>query len=395
MSSSNSRLTVLVLYGWESNPYAECAIRALLQKGVRVLLVTRATSQWKIEGENFKLYPLFPGHRKGRSPLRIIAREIVALGKVLRLALREQPTLVHYQSFRMIRLDWILIPLLKILGKKIVFTIHDTSSLEDSAVDSFIFRQSAGRAGRLLVHTAHSRNIVERDWRVPASRIRVIPHGGYDDYYNLSGSKAEARRALGFGEDDFVCLTFGTIRPYKGIDYLLPAIAQVRSWMPVFKAIIAGRAHDRMLSDRYRRMIDSLQVSDLVDFRERFIESRELENLFRACDLVVLPYVKIDQSGVLFLAYTFGRPVLATSVGGLPELIDVGKTGFVIPPSDTNRLAEALIAAAFDRARLETMGQCARAKMEREFTWDRQADITIDTYRELAQQDRQDDARCA
>ncbi len=383
MSASNSRLTVLVLYGWESNPYAECAVRALLRKNVRVLFVTRETSQWKIEGENFSLYPFFPGHRKRRSPLTIVARELLAIGRVLRLVIRQRPTLVHYQSFRMIKLDWILVPLLKILGKKIVFTIHDTSSLENSAVDSFIFKKSAGRADRLLVHTVHSQNVVDRDWRVPYSRIRVIPHGGYDDYYTLSGSKAEARRALGFGDGEFVFLTFGTIRPYKGIDYLLPAIAQVRSWMPEFRAVIAGRAHDQTLRERYQRMIESLQVSDVVDFRERFIETRELEDLFKACDLVVLPYVKIDQSGVLFLAYTFGRAVLATSVGGLSELIDIGKTGFVIPPSDSNRLADALIAAAFDRDRLERMGQCARAKMEREYTWDRQADITLATYREL------------
>ncbi len=383
MSASMSHLTVLVLYGWESNPYAECAIRALLRKNVRILFVTRETSQWKIEGENFRLYPFFPGHRKGRSSLRIAARELLALGRVLRLIIRQRPDLVHYQSFRMIRLDWILVPLLKYLGKKIVFTVHDTSSLENSAVDSFIFRQSAGRADRILVHTVHSQNVVERDWKVPYGRIRVIPHGGYDDYYNLSGSKAEARRALGFHDNEFVFLTFGTIRPYKGIDYLLPAIAQVRSWMPAFRAVIAGRAHDQTIRERYHRMIESLQVSDVVDFRERFVETRELEDLFRACDLVVLPYVKIDQSGVLFLAYTFGRPVLATSVGGLSELIDIGKTGFVIPPSDSNRLADALIATAFDRERLEKMGQCARAKMEREYTWDRQAEITVEVYREL------------
>ena len=383
MSASNSRLTVLVLYGWESNPYAECAIRALLRKNVRVLFVTRETSQWKIEGENFELYPFFPGHRQQRSSLRIITREILALGRVLGLVIRRKPTLIHYQSFRIIRLDWIMVPLLKILGKKIVFSIHDTSSLENSTVDSFVFRHSASKADRLLVHTVHSQNVVERDWHVPYDRIRVIPHGGYDDYYDVSRSKAESRRALGLKEDQFVFLTFGTIRPYKGIDYLLPAIAQVRSWMPAFRAIIAGRAHDRTLRERYLRMIESLQLTDVVDFRERFIETRELEDLFLASDLVVLPYVKIDQSGVLFLAYTFGRPVLATSVGGLSELIDTGQTGFIVPPADSNQLAEALIAAAFERGRLETMGQCARAKMERDYTWDRQAEITIETYREL------------
>jgi len=384
MSASNSRLTVLVLYGWESNPYAECAIRALLRKNVRVLFVTRETSHWKLEADNLELYPFFPGHRKRQFPLRIIAREIMALGKVLSLVIRQKPTLIHYQSFRMIRLDWIMVPILKILGKKIVFTIHDTSSLENSAVDSFLFRRSAGQADRLLVHTVHSQNVVERDWGVPYNRIQVIPHGGYDDYYDISRSKAESRRALGLKDDDFVFLTFGTIRPYKGIDYLLPAIAQVRSWMPSFRAIIAGRAHDRALGDRYLRMIESLQLADVVDFRERFIETRELEDLFLASDHVVLPYVKIDQSGVLFMAYTFGRPVLATSVGGLSELIDTGQTGFIVPPAESNQLAEALIAAAFERERLQTMGQCARAKMEREYTWDRQAEITVQTYRELA-----------
>jgi D-inositol-3-phosphate glycosyltransferase len=376
-------LRVMVLYGWESNPYAECTIRALLAEGARVDFVARDSSPWPIKDPRCTIHPVFPGHRKGRSHLGMLVREIRALAKVARLVRRTNPDVLHYQSYRMIRLDWLLFLWLRLLGRKVVFTVHDTHSLEASAVDSFLFRATARRADVLLVHNTVSRDVIKQDWGVPAERIKLIPHGGYDDYYRPGGDRGESRRRLGCQPDDFVLLSFGTVRKYKGLDYLLPAVADARRTVPGLRLFVAGRAFDHGLGNHYEQMIKELKIGDLARFLNRFIETEELENLFTAADLVILPYVRIDQSGVLFLAYTFGRPVLVTRVGGLPELVKEGRSGFVVEPRSRPALCQGILAAWQKRADLEEMGANARRLVEEEYTWKRQAKITVGAYEEL------------
>jgi len=308
--------------------------------------------------------------------------EVVALARVLRLALRTRPDIIHYQSYRMIRLDWVLFLLLQLMGQKIVFTVHDTHSLEASALDTFIFARTARRSDVLLVHNSSSRDVLVEKWKVRPERVRVIPHGGYDHYYERAISKSAARSRLG-NADEFVLLAFGTIREYKGLDYLLPAVAQTRGAIPALRLIIAGRSFDAALGARYAKLISDLGLADIVRFENRFIETAEVETLFAAADLVVLPYIRIDQSGVLFLAYTFGKPVLATSIGGLPELVREGLTGYLVQPGNVRALSEGILRAWAERDRLPKMGSNARELIEEEYTWERQADITVDAYLSL------------
>ena len=98
---------------------------------------------------------------------------------------------------------------------------------------------------------------------------------------------------------------------------------------------------------------------------------------------MALPYVRIDQSGVLFLAYTFGRPVLATRVGGLPELVRDGQSGFLIEPADQQALCAGITRAWNERDRLLEMGANARRLIDEEYAWERQAETTIAAYRQL------------
>jgi len=373
----------MVIYGWESNPYAECTIRALLESGVRVDFVTRESPKSPVDHPGCRVHPVFPGHRKGRSHLRMLFAELLALAKVLRLVLKTRPDVVHYQSYRMVRLDWTLFLLLLLLGKKIVFTVHDTHSLEGSAVDSSIFAQTARRSHVLLVHNTNARQVLLEKWKVAPDRIRVIPHGGYDAYYKRETSRSTARFRLRYEEDEFLLLAFGTIRPYKGLDHLFPAVAEARKSVPALRLLVAGRAFDEALGRQHQQQISDLGLGDIVRFENRFIEQDEVETLFAAADLTVLPYIRIDQSGVLFLSYTFGKPVLATRLGGLPELVREGIAGYLVAPGDTHALSGAIVRAWNERDRLPGMGLNARKLVEQEYTWERQASITVDAYLSL------------
>jgi glycosyltransferase involved in cell wall biosynthesis len=144
--------------------------------------------------------------------------------------------------------------------------------------------------------------------------------------------------------EDKVILFFGTIAPYKGLEYLLAAFNLIASNDPTYRLVIAGRP--RRGSEDYWREIEaairrSEHASRILQTIE-FVRDDQTELYFKAADVVVLPYLHIFQSGVLFLAYSFGVPVIATDVGDLKEDVLAGDTGFVCKPANDSDLAGAL-----------------------------------------------------
>jgi glycosyltransferase involved in cell wall biosynthesis len=99
--------------------------------------------------------------------------------------------------------------------------------------------------------------------------------------------------------------------------------------------------------------------------------------------MAVLPYVQIDQSGILCLAFTFGRPVIATSVGGLPEMVRDGETGYIVPPANVHILEDKIIKGSQDKQHLEKMGLQARKLIEDKYTWENLADLTVKAYNDI------------
>jgi glycosyltransferase involved in cell wall biosynthesis len=133
---------------------------------------------------------------------------------------------------------------------------------------------------------------------------------------------------------------------------------------------------------QYERQIARLDLADGVDLHLHIIPSELLPVYFSAADLVALPYRRTFQSGVALAAYAYDRPVLATAVGGLPELIAEGLTGFLVPPDDPDALAVALTAAAADPVRLRTMGTAAGKHGREDHGWERIASLHEAIYRE-------------
>jgi glycosyltransferase involved in cell wall biosynthesis len=97
--------------------------------------------------------------------------------------------------------------------------------------------------------------------------------------------------------------------------------------------------------------------------------------------LVVVPYLEATQSAVIATAYAFARPVIASDVGGLREMVIQGKTGLLVPPNDSSALAKAIETLARDGRRLSRMGRHARALAEKTWAWDKIAAQHISLYR--------------
>jgi glycosyltransferase involved in cell wall biosynthesis len=206
---------------------------------------------------------------------------------------------------------------------------------------------------------------VESDLRefVPDARYAFVPH----PIYNVFGSalpKVEARKRLGLA-DERIILFFGYVRRYKGLHLLLEAMPQILKNIPL-KLLIVGEFYDD--EETHRKEIQRLRLADHVIVHSQYILNDEVALYFSACDVVVLPYISATQSGIVQIAYHFDKPVIATDVGGLAEVVLDGKTGHIVPPSNSEALAEA-VCTFYDEKKEEEFA--ANIKVEKKkYAWE-------------------------
>lgn len=180
---------------------------------------------------------------------------------------------------------------------------------------------------------------VERDllkfW--PKAAYRKVPHPIYS-MFGTSVEKHQARAALGITTDR-VLLFFGYIRRYKGLGVMIEAIAKTDPSLDVHLMVV-GEFYDD--EERYRKQVAELKLEGRVRFNADYLPNDQVALHFSAADAVVLPYSSATQSGIAQIAYNFDKPVIATAVGGLQEVVLDNITGFIVPPRDAKALAKAI-----------------------------------------------------
>jgi glycosyltransferase involved in cell wall biosynthesis len=216
--------------------------------------------------------------------------------------------------------------------------------------------------------------------------VSVIPFGINNTVPSTSLSSAQARRQLSISEGDKTLLFFGNIAPYKGLEYLISAFAELSSKDRSYRLIIVGKPKG---SEGYWTQIHQEiargGIRDRVIERIEYIPDEETELFFKAADVLILPYTHVFQSGVLFLAYGFGLPAIAADVGTLKEEIIEGQTGFVFKPQDSSDLAskvdEYFKSELFRN--LETRRAEIKAYANERYSWDKVAAVTASVYSRL------------
>ena len=151
--------------------------------------------------------------------------------------------------------------------------------------------------------------------------------------------KITARKKLGLSAKNII-LYFGIIRDYKGFDILLNAIAELKDSGLDFHLLAGGECYGS--DEKYTQLISNLDISDYITWHNKYIPDSEVSNYFSAADVVALPYRTASQSGVTQMAYSYDLPVIVTKVGGLPEIVDEGQSGFTIEPENPKELANIL-----------------------------------------------------
>jgi len=309
----------------------------------------------------------------------------------LRVMLQESwaADIVHFQWSLGARTDRLHIPVLRRLNKPIVYTAHDVLPHDSNVMSLEHCHWLYHHADALFVHGENLKRLLTERFDVDPSLVHVIPHGNYNFISDVSGpwTRARARESLGLSEDDCTVLFFGLIREYKGIDTLLEACRIVKERGlhsgRRLKLLLAGRVYrDHWQEGGYARSIEEAGLSDTVKLHLEHISMQDIARFFNAADVVAVPYKRGSQSGVLRLAYSFGKPAVATSVGSLSELPAADLTRFVAP-EEPEAFAVALADLLNDPAAARELGQRARTYADTELSWERIAATTRAVYASL------------
>ena len=218
---------------------------------------------------------------------------------------------------------------------KRIFICHNVRPHEESFIDSLLSSMVFKNVDRFLVHSEEDK--VDLLEMYPNAVIEKNFHPIYDIFENGGKHRIEKENDK---EAPSNILFFGYIRKYKGLEHLLNAMPKILNEVDV-RLTIAGEFYDE--KKPYLDLIRDHEISNKINIIDKYIPNEEVEDYFMNSDLVVIPYNHATQSGIVQISYSFGVPVVVTRVGGLPEVVRDGETGYIVEPGSSSAVADAVI----------------------------------------------------
>jgi glycosyltransferase involved in cell wall biosynthesis len=213
-------------------------------------------------------------------------------------------------------------------------------------------------------------------YKIAEENIFVIPHGEFSFYRQLrqSGRNAPPSRL-----NAKQILFFGEVRKNKGLEYLIRAEPLISAAYNNYSILIAGRFIDQEGNNLkyYRSLMKNPARFEIIN---RFIRNNEVADIFEQSTIVVLPYVSASQSGILALAFGFGKAVVSSNTGSLCEVIENEKNGLLVPPQSEKALANALLQLLRDEEMAQRLAQNAATLAQTRLSWSNISEQTLDVY---------------
>jgi D-inositol-3-phosphate glycosyltransferase len=392
-------IEVALLTGGSDRPYVYGLALALVGKGVHIDLVGSDALDFLEFRSNRQVRFLNMLRTQPRSTLaKKVSSVLLDYHRIISYAFVAKPKVFHILWNN--KFDYfdrtLLMAYYKLLGKKIVFTAHNVNAAKRDSNDSLLNRLTLRIQYRLVdqifVHTQQMKDELLQDFRVRKEAVTVIPFGINNAAPCTDLTATEARQRLGLEDCERTILFFGNIGPYKGLDHLIAAFHRLNTRERKYRLIIAGK--HRTGAEQYVNEIREATNRDVeqgrIIRRIEHIPDSETELYFKAADVLALPYTFVSQSGVLFLGYSFGLPVVATDVGSLRDDIVEGETGFLCQPSDPADLART-IEAYFESDLFKNLSgrrQQIREYARKRHSWEVVGEMTRNVYAELLGGDR-------
>lgn len=355
-------------------PYDRSLCAALARAGVEVELVTSPFAHGEVPAaDGFAIRERFYRAAAGRGAALGRRARKAATHLADMLSFRGEPSdadVVHYQWLTVPGLDALLLP----PRRPRVLTPHGwlrREGLGDRAPAGL--RRLLGRMDAAVALSDYGAERLRSAAGLPAERVRVIPHGAFD-YLTRIPDPAPLPPELAGGERPVV-LAFGLVRPYKGTELLIDAVRELEG----AELWVVGRPLGVDLAELRRR---AGPLGGRARFVPRFVSERELPAIFERADVVALPYRDAEQSGVLYTALAFAKPIVVSDAGGFPEVAARGAARQV-PAGDVDALGHALAELLGDPERRRQLSRAARAAAAGPYSWDSVAARHLALYREL------------
>lgn len=396
LSGTRPQIESALLTGGKDRPYAFGLAMTLAAQNVLVDLVgSEEVDSPELHATRGVNFLNLHGAMRPAGVLQKIARVLKFYFRLFHYAASRSPKVLHIlwnNNFELFDRTVLMI-YYRLLGKKIALTAHNINAgqrdLSDSLLNRITLRIQYKLTHHIFVHTDKMKRQLCEDFRVPEDAITTLRHPINNAFPDTDLTPAEAKRRLGISEGEKAMLFFGRLRPYKGLEYLLSAFELLSETDSGYRLIIAGESKkgSELYYESIQDRITNHPNRDRIISRIEFIPDQDAEVYLKAADVMVLPYKDIFQSGVLFLAYSFGLPVVAADVGAFREEIIEGKTGFVCGPCDSRDLTKAL-EAYFSSDLFRGLASFRREIREYAFTehsWDAVATLTRKGYERILQ----------
>jgi len=348
---ASSAIKVGLLTGCQDRHYAFALAMGLISKGICLDVVgsDEVDSPELHTTPNLRFLNFRGSQRNNANVIQKVSKLLVYYVRLLRYVLQSDSPILHILwNNELETFDRTIMMLFyRMCGKKVAFTAHNVNGAKRDRKDSLTNRATLRIQYRLcdhiFVHTQKMKSELCHDFGVAAEAVTVLRYPINNAVPSTNLTPFDAKRYLGLKEDEKAILYFGKIRPYKGIEYLLDAFRLIAADPHSnYRLIVAGEP--KKGSEEYlhgiERLVESSLIRERVMMKTQFIPDEEMELYFKAADVLVLPYKEIFQSGVLFLSYGFGLPVIATDVGSFREDIVEGSTGFLCKPGDPADMAK-------------------------------------------------------
>lgn len=268
-----------------------------------------------------------------------------------------QPDVVHFTGYY----PWMYFGLRRLSKYPLVMTVHDPEKHSGDIASIRVpgwFDWFYKYMTRVVVMGEEMRKVVLNDGDIDPLSVDVVLHGNYHLFLKWMDPTLE--------ELEGTVLFFGRIYGYKGLEYLVEAEPIIRKEVPNARFVIAGTGNAKYLLSVKKKIVHP----DAFQFINEYIPDKMVARLYQQASLVVLPYVDGTQSGPLLLGYTFGKPVVVTNVGSLPEYVVNERTGYVVPAKDPEALADRIVRLLKDREARRKMGEAGFRMSSERLSWE-------------------------
>jgi glycosyltransferase involved in cell wall biosynthesis len=245
----------------------------------------------------------------------------------------------HFHFFQVGAKEWFNVLLARALGLRVVVTAHDVEAFKEGLSTPLLMRAAYRLAHRVIAHSRVAQRELVQQLGIAEDKLDLIAHGNYVDKVPTAITREMAKAHFGLSVDKRVLLFFGQIKDVKGLDVLLRGFALAREKDPSLHLLIGGRVWKTDFAP-YAELIEHHALAPHCTLHIRYIDDAEVPFFYLSADLVVLPYLRIYQSGVVLEAMSHGSAVLVSDIPGMLEAVDDERTGFVFRSRDAAHLAQ-------------------------------------------------------